>query len=115
VIEQKAHGFLFFVAFLAAWNALHCIASKSAAGSTCRLAWLFRDCSNAQTRALSHPLPVLRAREIDRWAQSEQYRELLAANNEPTRAEPPSRSSSSTSGGAVSAGRSSGMRTVEVR
>ena len=28
------------------------------------LGWYLR---NAQTRALSHPLPVLRAREIDRW------------------------------------------------
>lgn len=32
---------------------------------------------NAQTRALSHPLPVMRAKEIDRWAQSAQYRALL--------------------------------------
>ncbi|GAB4814080.1 hypothetical protein N2152v2_001126 [Parachlorella kessleri] len=39
------------------------------------LGWYLR---NAQTRALSHPLPVLRAREIDRWAQSGQYRGLLA-------------------------------------
>eukprot|EP00775_Hariotina_reticulata_P005214 gene5214-5452_t len=30
------------------------------------LGWYLR---NAQTRALSHPLPVMRAREIDRWAQ----------------------------------------------
>lgn len=37
-------------------------------------------CRNAQTRALSHPLPVLRAREIDRWSQSEQYKALVAAN-----------------------------------
>ncbi|PSC71911.1 protease-like protein isoform X1 [Micractinium conductrix] len=39
--------------------------------------WYLR---NAQTRALSHPLPVLRAREIDRWSQSQQYQELVAAN-----------------------------------
>lgn len=39
------------------------------------LGWYLR---NAQTRALSHPLPVMRAREIDRWAQSQQYRGLLA-------------------------------------
>lgn len=37
-------------------------------------------CSNAQTRALSHPLPVLRAREVDRWAHSQQYQALVAAN-----------------------------------
>lgn len=37
-------------------------------------------CSNAQTRALSHPLPVLRAREIDRWSQSQEYQSLVAAN-----------------------------------
>lgn len=36
--------------------------------------------SNAQTRALSHPLPVLRAREVDRWANSQQYQALVAAN-----------------------------------
>ena len=32
--------------------------------TTSMLGWYLR---NAQTRALSHPLPVLRAREIDRW------------------------------------------------
>ena len=36
---------------------------------------------NAQTRALSHPLPVMRAREIDNWADSSQYRALLAKNH----------------------------------
>lgn len=38
------------------------------------IGWYLR---NAQTRALSHPLPVLRAREIDRWSTSNQYNELL--------------------------------------
>lgn len=32
---------------------------------------------NAQTRQLSHPLPVLRAREIDQWSRSQEYRSLL--------------------------------------
>ncbi|KAI8533420.1 hypothetical protein RHMOL_Rhmol10G0008300 [Rhododendron molle] len=32
---------------------------------------------NAQTRQLSHPLPVLRAREIDEWSRSREYRNLL--------------------------------------
>ncbi|PHU01655.1 hypothetical protein BC332_31442 [Capsicum chinense] len=32
---------------------------------------------NAQTRQLSHPLPVLRAREIDEWSRSQDYRSLL--------------------------------------
>lgn len=41
------------------------------------LGWYLR---NAQTRALSHPLPVLRAREIDRWAQSAEYTSLLSRN-----------------------------------
>ncbi|WIA19977.1 hypothetical protein OEZ85_005854 [Tetradesmus obliquus] len=41
------------------------------------LGWYLR---NAQTRALSHPLPVMRAREIDRWAQGVQYKALLARN-----------------------------------
>ncbi len=36
---------------------------------------------NAQTRALSHPLPVLRAQEVDTWAASSQYRALLAKNH----------------------------------
>lgn len=35
---------------------------------------LFR---NAQTRQLSHPLPVLRAREIDAWSRSTDYMSLL--------------------------------------
>lgn len=39
------------------------------------LGWYLR---NAQTKGLSHPLPVLRAREIDRWAQSNEYRSLVA-------------------------------------
>ena len=42
------------------------------------LGWYIR---NAQTRALSHPLPVMRAREIDTWAASSQYRALLAKNH----------------------------------
>lgn len=41
------------------------------------LGWYLR---NAQTRALSHPLPVMRAREVDRWAQSNQYKGLLSRN-----------------------------------
>ncbi|GAV70327.1 LOW QUALITY PROTEIN: Peptidase_M48 domain-containing protein, partial [Cephalotus follicularis] len=32
---------------------------------------------NAQTRQLSHPLPVLRAREIDEWSKSQDYTSLL--------------------------------------
>jgi Zn-dependent protease with chaperone function len=32
----------------------------------------------SQNRYLSHPLPVMRAREIDRWALQTQYRKLLA-------------------------------------
>lgn len=31
----------------------------------------------AQTAALTHPVPVLRAREIDRWASSKEYQNLL--------------------------------------
>ncbi|XAR52003.1 hypothetical protein NMG60_11006828 [Bertholletia excelsa] len=37
--------------------------------------WYIR---NAQTRQLSHPLPVLRAREIDEWSRSQEYRSLLS-------------------------------------
>ncbi|CAK9267542.1 unnamed protein product [Sphagnum jensenii] len=43
--------------------------------SSSPLGWYLR---NAQTRQLSHPLPVLRAREIDRWAQSAEYKLLIA-------------------------------------
>ncbi len=32
---------------------------------------------SSQTAPLSHPLPVLRAREIDRWASSQAYQSLL--------------------------------------
>src|ERR671933_388905 len=34
----------------------------------------------AQTAQLSHPVPVLRAREIDRWASSKDYESLLGGN-----------------------------------
>ncbi|GLJ11982.1 hypothetical protein SUGI_0181430 [Cryptomeria japonica] len=48
--------------------------SYDAASST-PVGWYLR---NAQTRQLSHPLPVLRAKEIDQWATSPQYKALLA-------------------------------------
>lgn len=32
---------------------------------------------SAQTDQLTHPLPVLRAKEIDRWARSQEYQDLL--------------------------------------
>ena len=38
---------------------------------------LFLLSRNAQTRQLSHPLPVLRASEIDEWSRSPAYRSLL--------------------------------------
>ncbi|MCL7030507.1 hypothetical protein MKW94_017222 [Papaver nudicaule] len=37
--------------------------------------WYIR---NAQTSQLSHPLPVLRAREIDEWSKSQEYQSLLS-------------------------------------
>ncbi|GMN57519.1 hypothetical protein TIFTF001_026609 [Ficus carica] len=42
--------------------------------SSSPVGWYIR---NAQTRQLSHPLPVLRAREIDEWSRSQDYRYLL--------------------------------------
>ncbi|KAK6155387.1 hypothetical protein DH2020_009635 [Rehmannia glutinosa] len=42
--------------------------------SSSPVGWYIR---NAQTRQLSHPLPVLRAREIDEWSRSSEYRSLL--------------------------------------
>lgn len=38
------------------------------------MGWYIR---NAQTRQLSHPLPVLRAREIDEWSRGREYTYLL--------------------------------------
>lgn len=40
------------------------------------LGWYLR---NAQTRQLTHPLPVARAREIDDWSRSPEYRALGVA------------------------------------
>ena len=40
------------------------------------LGWYLR---NAQTRQLTHPLPVARAREIDEWARSPEFRALGVA------------------------------------
>jgi len=37
------------------------------------IGWYLR---NAQSRQLTHPLPVLRAREVDKWAQSDQFQLL---------------------------------------
>ncbi|XVF16202.1 hypothetical protein REPUB_Repub10bG0011600 [Reevesia pubescens] len=42
--------------------------------SSSPVGWYIR---NAQTRQLSHPLPVLRAREIDEWSRSHEYIRLL--------------------------------------
>lgn len=42
--------------------------------SSSPVGWYIR---NAQTRQLSHPLPVLRAREIDEWSRSQEYTSLL--------------------------------------
>ncbi|CAM6104417.1 unnamed protein product [Calypogeia fissa] len=39
------------------------------------LGWYLR---NAQTKQLSHPLPVLRALEIDQWSRGAEYKALLA-------------------------------------
>ncbi|XP_023527537.1 uncharacterized protein LOC111790739 [Cucurbita pepo subsp. pepo] len=42
--------------------------------SSSPIGWYIR---NAQTRQLSHPLPVLRAREIDDWSKTQEYKNLL--------------------------------------
>eukprot|EP00899_Mesostigma_viride_P003773 jgi/Mesvir1/13397/Mv16486-RA.1 len=42
--------------------------------SSSPLGWYLR---NAHTRQLSHPLPVMRAREIDAWSRGEQYQGIL--------------------------------------
>ena len=36
----------------------------------------------AQTAQLTHPVPVIRAREIDRWASSFEYQSILAKRND---------------------------------
>lgn len=52
--------------------------SYDQAAASSLIGWYF---SNAHARALSHPLPVMRAREVDRWAQSEEYRRLVAGRD----------------------------------
>ena len=54
--------------------------SYDEATSSSVLGWYLR---RAQNRALSHPLPVLRAREIDGWASSQEYRSLIRAKSAP--------------------------------
>ncbi|KAJ3708812.1 hypothetical protein LUZ61_012517 [Rhynchospora tenuis] len=43
--------------------------------SSSPIGWYIR---NAQNRQLSHPLPVFRAREIDEWSRSSEYKSLLS-------------------------------------
>lgn len=50
--------------------------SYDEAASSSPLAWYLR---NAQTRQLSHPLPVLRAREVDQWSRSREYKALIGS------------------------------------
>jgi hypothetical protein len=66
--------------------------------------WYLR---NAQTRALSHPLPVMRAREVDRWAQSPEFRALLVKNSR-HRVQQQAKSGSSAAGGAGGNGAGNG-------
>jgi hypothetical protein len=35
--------------------------------------------SSSQAASLTHPLPILRAAELNRWANGEQYRRLVAS------------------------------------
>lgn len=44
----------------------------------------------ARTAQLTHPVPVLRAREIDRWASSKEYQSLLQGNKLQSANESPS-------------------------
>ncbi len=55
-------------AFLEQARAYETVSNNSALGKALR---------TAQTEPLSHPVPVLRAQEIDRWAQSDEYFSLL--------------------------------------
>ena len=41
--------------------------------------WMGQQTLRQLTRSLSHPLPVIRARELDSWARSSDYKQLLAA------------------------------------
>jgi Zn-dependent protease with chaperone function len=45
----------------------------------------------ARTAQLSHPVPVLRAREIDRWASSQEYQTLLQTHGLKGSGEPPTK------------------------
>mmetsp|Transcript_43400 Transcript_43400/g.106174 ORF Transcript_43400/g.106174 Transcript_43400/m.106174 type:complete len:364 (+) Transcript_43400:54-1145(+) len=43
--------------------------------------WMFRRMRDTLTNTLSHPLPVERVRELDRWSKSDEYRSLLAGGD----------------------------------
>ncbi|MBU7581754.1 MAG: M48 family metallopeptidase [Nostoc sp. TH1S01] len=45
----------------------------------------------ARTAQLSHPVPVLRAREIDRWASSQEYQTLLQTHGSKSSGEVPTK------------------------
>ncbi len=49
--------------------------SYDEAASSSAVGWYF---SNAHAKSLSHPLPVMRAREVERFYNSDEYRRLLA-------------------------------------
>lgn len=57
--------------------------SYDEAASSGPLAWYLR---NAQTSQLSHPLPVLRAREVDRWARGGEFKQLMGRSQAAARA-----------------------------
>ena len=56
-----------------------------AASEASALGWFL---FNAQTQQLSHPLPVLRAQEIDAWAHTDPYTTLLARGRRPAQSPP---------------------------
>ena len=62
--------------------------------------------ANSRSRAMTHPVPVLRAREVDKWAASAEYKKIVrnGRDDEDYAAEliPPSPSSSSTPSAAAS-------------
>lgn len=63
--------------------------AQARAYDTCSSTEMGQAIRELQTAPLSHPLPVLRAREIDRWASSDTYRTLMASDqshNRPAKA-----------------------------
>lgn len=55
--------------------------------------WIGRQVRQTNAQTLTHPLPVVRVRELDTWSRSDQYRQLISNGRPVARAVPSSTSS----------------------